>query len=271
MWMIAALIGLAGAAPSPGPDPGPAETGASMAFHDQLAAAKAEINRGNDTEARALLEALARRLDAGERPPTPIAHEALVYLGDLRYVAGEQDGAREAFRTVLLDEPDHVISPYHHTEDVRAFFALVRDQVEAEIARRPPPVPVPVPKPPPVPIYAYAPLGIPQIADGRAPRGVLFGGLQLLFATTSIGTYAITKRANTDPTGPGGHPFNWQPDQVPRRVAALRYGVQWPSTVLFYATWAGSVLEANAEWRKAHRASATVGVTPGGIVVHGRF
>ncbi|MEZ4319705.1 MAG: hypothetical protein R3F61_19470 [Myxococcota bacterium] len=273
MWMLAAWIGSASAEPPPSPPEGTVETNASMAFHDVLAAAKASIDRGANADARAMLEGLAKRLDAGEEPPRSIAHEALVYLGDLRYLAGEQDGARQVFRRVLLEDPAHVISPYHHTEDVRAYFALVRDQVEKELAAIPPPDPVPIPRIPPLPLHGYLPFGAPQFAQGRGTRGVLFGGMQLAFAATSVTTYVITNRANVDPGGTAGHPFNWSADQVPSRVASLRYGVQWPATALFYAAWAGSIVEASAGWRRSHRVqpAATLVVTPSGVVVGARF
>jgi hypothetical protein len=240
-------------APASNDVPGPDDT---AAFHDQLAAAKLAINRGENPLARAILESLADRLENGETPPASIAREALVYLGDLRYIAGEQSGAREAFRMVLLDAPEHVISPYHHTEDVRAFFALIRDQVEAEIALRPAPVPVPVPPPtrvPAMPVWGYAPLGIPQLASGRTARGILYGSSQIALAATSIGTFILVDRANRSPDG---HPFNWTEAEVQRRVPVLRYGVQWPATTLVYSIWLFSVIDAAISWSRDHPRTA---------------
>ncbi len=269
MWMTALMVGLMGvsspasAQDAPGepalvPGEAPEEESAAdptAAFHDQLAAAKLAINAGDNARARAILESLSERLEAGEEPPSAIAREALVYLGDLRYISGEQSAARQAFRAVLLDAPDHVISPYHHTEDVRAFFALVREQVEAEIALRPDPVPDPVPqlqpqRVPPMPVWGYAPLGIPQLATGRTGRGILYGSSQVALAATSIGTYILTRRVNRPPGE--DHPFNWSADEVQQRVPLLRYGVQWPATTLAYGVWMLSVLDSAISWGRDH-------------------
>jgi len=272
MWMFLACAGLA-LAQTPPESPGdPVESAAALAFHDQLGAAKTAINRGANSRALALLEELSERLHSGEQPPLSIAQEALVFLGDLRYLDGDQDGAREVFHEVLLADPAHVISPYHHTQDVRAFFALVREQVEDEIAQRPDPIPIPPPAPPPLPLVGYAPFGIPQLSEGRATSGVVFGGLQIAFAATSISTYILIDRANGPADRPGGHPFNWTREEIPQRVRALRYGVQWPSSALFYATWVASVIDANQYWNRSHRAARpVVYLTPNSIGMAGRF
>jgi hypothetical protein len=272
MWMALAWWAAARAEPPSGPG-SDAPVGQTLAFHDQLFLAKQQLQRGELSSALASLTGLRDRLDAGETPPPSIAHEALVFLGDAQLTAGDSDAARVSFRRVLLAEPDHVVSPYHHTEEVRAFFALVREAVRQEIAGAPPPPPEPVPRRPPLPVWGYAPLGVPQLVRGRTAAGVMHGGAQGGLLACSIATYVFIRRANEDPLD--GHPFNWTEAEVQARVPLYRRAVQWPCTAAFYGAWAVSVVDAGLEWQRSDHPdrprSVSVAIVPGGVMVGGVF
>lgn len=269
MWLALACGMSAGAQVPPAPDPAPA--GAPTSFEDQLARARELLAQGDPDGAIVLLEDLRDRLDGGEGVPRTSAHDALVHLGDAQFLRGEKDDARESFRRILLENPEYAISPYHHTEDVRAYFALVRDAVEKERASLPPvPIPPP-PRTPPLPWWGYAPLGIPQIGAGRTGRGAVYAGLQAGCAAGSIATSVVLGRVNRDPLS--GHPYDWTPDQVQRRSTQLKYGVQWPLTLGFYAAWMVSVVDAGTSWKR-HASPVTdvrLQVGPGAVAVGGRF
>lgn len=232
------------------PGPLPAAPGGGEPFHDELTLAKQSIWDGDYTDARSRLEGLAERLESGETPGDPIAHEALVFLGDVQFLLGEKDAARETFRSVLLIDPDHTISPYDHGEDVRALFALVREEVRRQLAALPPP---PEPDPPalrvrePMSPALFAPFGIPQLHQRRRTAGVELALLQGSLAAGSLVSLIVIDRYNRVPS-PG------RPNLPRERVQALRYGVQWPLTFGFYATWALGVADATRRHRAAERA-----------------
>lgn len=262
MWTV--LLALAVAQVSP-------ETGSTGAFHDELARAKQLIFAGDPPQAREILEALATRLEAGEQPPMPLAFESLVYLGDLQFTEGDTGSARETFRSVLLEDPEHTISPYHHSEDVRAFFALLRERVRKELAA----IPVPEPQPPPpvperrrLPLWGYMPFGVPQLRQQRPVAGLGYAAAQGLFAAGSIGTYVWIVTVNRNPDK---HPLGWTEDQVGRRVQTVRFGAQLPLTAAFYATWGLSVLDGAGTWSRTQRTQVSLRVTPGQVTLSGTF
>lgn len=253
----------------------PAEEPRKGEFHDDLAAAKALLFSGEAEAALEALERLAKRLDDGEKPPPPIAREALVYLGDARFGVGRIEDARAAFRRVLEDAPDHTISPYHHAEDVRALFALVREQVQRERELRERLKPVPPPPPPPplpirrkLPLWGYAPFGMPQFRQGRPGAGTTYATIQGMFAAASLGTYVWIVANNRDPEK---HPGGWDQETIRTRVQTMRWGVQIPSTAAFYATWGLSVVDGASMWSREQRAAVQIGLHPRGVMVGGTF
>lgn len=220
--------------------------GPGEAFHDALTSAKQALYDGEHTVARVRLEALVARLDAGERPADGLGDEALVFLGDLSLLLGDKEAAREAFRRVLLADPDHVINPYDHGEDVRALFALVREEVRREIALRPPPPPPePVEGPGRLPLAGYLPLGIPQAQQRRPGAAWAWGLAQGALAGGSVATFVFLDRANRVPEDLSVEKRG--------RIDRVRFGVQFPLTLGFYALWGGSVLDARRHWRREHR------------------
>ena len=140
-------------------------------------------------------------------------------LGEIQYKLDEVDGAREAFRWLLERDLETSISPYHHPIDVVNLFELVRTTIAAErddISDPPDPVPF---TPPPPPIWTFAPLGIPQLAQGRTGAGLAYGGLQAGLGVASVAMWAHIRLVNTPADG---HPLGWTPDERVRRVQQRR-------------------------------------------------
>lgn len=249
------------------------EAPSTGSFHDELSTAKQLLFEGRTADALAIFDALAARLEGGERPPLSLANEALVYRGDVQFTQGDPAAARASFRRVLEAVPDYTVSPYHHGEDVRALFALVREQVQQEIASRPPEI---LPQPPVeprrrrLPLWGYAPLGLPQFNQGRPGAGAAHLTVQSLFAAASIGSYTWIVVVNRNPEG---HPFGWDEEKLARRVQTMRFGAQLPSTALFYGAWLISSLDGAGTWRREQRSKTgvRVGLAPNGFVVSGNL
>ena len=218
---------------------------------------------GKVEEARRWLEVLQLRVLAGEPDldREPIV-EALTYLGEIQYAAGEQDTARMTFRWLLEGDVDTPISPYHHPLEVVNLFELVRATVKAE---RVDPVALPPPPPSPTPPWVLLPLGVPQFVQHRTAAGALYGGAQLALATTSMVSWFQLAQYTGTPTS--GLP---EDERFDRQLK--RYAIQWPATFGFYGLWAASSIDAS-RWHHRHPPvvlGPALGPQPG-IVVSGRF
>ncbi len=234
-----------------------------------LRAAKQLYFQGESRDALDLLEGLQLRLAAGEEPGWDVSTEAMTYLGEIHYKLDQFEGARTAFRWLLERDPHTPISPYHHPIDVVNLFELVRSAVVAERQDLVPPDPVPF-DPAPPPLWTFAPLGIPQFAQGRTGAGLAFGGLQAGFGVASVALWAHFRLVNVPSTG---HPLGWSDEERIRRVQQRRYFVQWPATVAFYGVWSLSAADA-ARYHRQQALRVGVGTVSGhtaGLTLQGRL
>jgi hypothetical protein len=226
-------------------------------FASVLEIAKQRYFQGESTEARELLQGLQLRLYAGEEADWSSIVEALIYLGEIYYVQGDQDQAQMAFQYLLERDPTTPISPYHHAIEVVNLFELVRTTV---IANRKVEVPVPVPEPiverTPAPIWTFAPFGVPQLTQGRTALGLFYGGLQVGLGATSLALFPYLDKVNR---GGDDHPAGWDDPEVTARVQQRRYAWQWPATFGFYAVWGISMIDA-ARWHQRHPKIVGVGL-----------
>ena len=233
----------------------------SGTFQAVLRAAKRRYFDGESEAAKGLLLGLRDRIFAGEDPGGELAHEAMTYLGVVHFKLDEEAEAKQAFRWILEQDPDALISPYHHRIDVVNLFHVVRAEVAAQRNTVPPPE-LPAAELGRPPLWHYLPLGIPQFGQGRGGAGVLFGGLQATFGLASIALYSSVDRNNDD--------FGLPEEQVRRQALTT----QWPVTIAFYGTWALSIADAN---RYRRRRASTLSVGPvgaqgaPGVRVHSRF
>jgi hypothetical protein len=249
-------------------DPDPPELDPQSApFEEVLRASKQLWFEGRTEVAREWFSLLHGRVLAGEDVAPDDVAEALTWLGEVQYQDGDPDAAHLTFLSLLRRDPSRTISPYHHPTEVVNLFELVRAEVQAE--RQPPP-PAPVPPRPPAPAWVLAPLGVPQLAQGRVGAAVASGGVQLALGATSIAASVHLGRINgkEQPGIPFGSPRELT-------VQRWRYGVQWPATLLFYGSWAAGSWEAARHFRRSWTIEPAVGFAPrpgGGVVaVSGRF
>jgi hypothetical protein len=256
-WLAAVASGPAHAqAPDPAPtDPSPSapEEGS---FAAELDDAKALYFQGDLDQSLLAFRALQlRQAQAPDVVPFDEAVEALTYLGEILVKRGDDDEAGRVFRTILERDLDVRISPYHHPADVVFVFNRVREQIAAERAAEIPERPVI----PPAPATTYLPLGLPQLAQGRAGPGVWFGGGQVVLGGLAVGTYLHLRVVNRPAET---HPLGWTEEQIVRRTQTRRYGVQWPATIGFYALWMASSVEARGAWRRRHLEESRARVVP---------
>lgn len=253
-------------APERPAEPEPAES-VPETPEQQLDRAKQLYFDGSVPEAKAILQALQVRHMTRDDLQWDTAAEAMIYLGEILYMNGEAERARDAFRMVLEVQDTYQLSPFSHPTEIAYEFNVVRKQVLAERAA------VPDPVIPPAPAWTVLPLGIPQMVDGRPVRGALFGVGQLGLGVTSVAMMLHLRRINTTENP---HPNGWSNDVMQRRVNTQRYAVQWPATIGTYALWGASFLEARSQWKLARETEIGIGWTPSptapaAIQVSGRF
>lgn len=249
-------------------DPPTPEVDAAPDPASMLQDAKEAYVLGDPDAARALLLRIVQRARRTLDVPTDVEHEALVYLGEIQYLAGDTRAAEGSFRLVLEANPAYRLSPYEHPMNVIGAFNIVRESVEeARAAARDERVPMPW--------WGYAPFGAPQFVQGRPVRGAVYATLQVGFAAGSIATWVVIDDAvagiDTRPS-----PANLEEAQAQRQQAVLlRDAVSIPVAAAFYVTWGASVLDAGLSWRKDRLAPRALTVTPveGGahVAVHWKF
>ena len=252
--------------PQPAGDPSPAEEPATTSpegpsvptqrpFHLALADAKTLYFQGHAEQALATFQSLRLRLSAGEAVDWETEAECMVFLGEVQHQLGDDEGARDTFRTILEHDLEHPISPYQHGMEVVGLFETVRRALQQERAAEWIP---PTPTRNPMPFWGYLPFGAPQFGNKHLASGVVVASLQAAFGGISIGMHVHLNGLNgTD------HPEKWTDEEVPTNINGLRYGVQWPATFAFYATWIGSSAAAALQWRAKNKKTTQISVYPG--------
>lgn len=245
LWFLCwSLLARAESPPASSPVASPALSAAvvdpwTTPFSDVLEHAKKVYFGGDHAEAMRVLQVLQQRAALGERVSPDDVAEAGIYLGEIRYNLADYDGAAAAFRGVLDRDPQRSINPYLHPTEVVGLFELVRQSVQRERER------AVVPSKTPFPTWGYAPFGVGQLVVGRPRRAATFGAVQLGLGLVSIASYASLKYMNdADRVAPE------ELDAHVRKVQNLRYFLQWPATIGFYATWGISVADARARYQK---------------------
>ena len=137
-WLTAGIIALCVAviALCLSPRPAAAQPVAPASPSDDLDAAVRAYQLGRREEARQRFAAIV--LDPAPMDAA-VRQEARIYLGELSFTDGDQEGARTLFAAVFNEDAAAQIDPFRHPPDVCLFFEYVR------LSRPPPPKPVPPP------------------------------------------------------------------------------------------------------------------------------
>lgn len=246
---------------------------AELPFAELLAEARALYVSGEHQRALELFTELRSRALLDERVEPAQAVRALAYLGEIYYILGEYDAARVSFLEMLEIDSDYALSPLEHPPAILGAVQQIRTQLEeaeADTAAKAPPEPVvePISR---LPWWGYTPLGIPQMAQRRPVRGLLYATLQTGFAISSVALLSHLQFLN----GTALQPYPWPAeDYAPgyRQVQQERFLAQWPTTAAFYLTWLVSHLDARQQWRREYNPLArVVSVGPTGLGIMGRF
>jgi len=222
-----------------------------------LAAALREYQLGHRDAARGMLAELL--LDPGA-VDTEVGREALIYMGELHYIEGDEESARKFFERVATSNPNHLIDPFRHPPDVCGFYNYVRAYVVPAVESRSIPE-----APPPVPWTAWVPVGgVYQLTHGEAARGTAFlvGELALLTGSSTLfAIYASRRHISSD-------------DPQARSQAQTLRTAQWLVTAGYWGVWTWSRVDAHRHWQKTWRVAPEVALGPSrhlGMVLDHRF
>ena len=213
---------------------------------------------GQFDEARATLAELAVSNSTHLDPE--LRQQARIYMGELLFTEGDQQGAQVFFRKVLAEDPTRVLDPFRHPPDVVGYFNYVRALIDAE--RRPVEAPPPVVATPvaePAPRSAWAPLGVYHFQHGLPGRGAAWLTAQVGLTGTSFVTFVLL---GIDHGAPADSP---ELARLKRLNTANRVVA---SAALL--SWGLAITDAQLHWRRAHprpqRASVQVGTRSGAPV-----
>ena len=214
---------------------------------DALEAAKSQYFAGGHSLALASLTQLIDRLNADSTADLTILVEAEVYRAEIQYVTQDRAASWASFVRVLDRMPDYQINTFLHPAEVVDWFELVRRETSSGL----PTVSPPVPQPLRAPVWVYAPVGIPQFGQKQTGAGIAFASTQVATMTASIGLHL--------------HMRSWRrriadngTDTDFRQFNQIRYGVQLPVTVAFYALYAASVLSGRRHFARDQTVETTL-------------
>ncbi|HMV68580.1 MAG TPA: hypothetical protein PKA64_17145, partial [Myxococcota bacterium] len=203
--------------------------------------------------------------------PPQVWSEAKIYVAEIYYMEGREEAAEATLREVLERDIDTPIYPYEHIGDIVLRYQLLRDSIVADRQQA-------AAAPRPLPAWGYAPFGVPQFKQDRPVRGATYALLQVGFAATSVGSWALIARLERQYGG--DHRSDTEEEQAVaqaeiERARVLRSGLSFPSAAAFYLTWGASVLDGGLAWRRQRRIEMGVGVLPAPdglhVVMGGRF
>ncbi len=196
-----------------------------------LEAAKLEYFAGGHARALMSLAQLIGRLNADPSSDLTILVQAEVYRAEIQYVTQDRAASWASFVRVLERMPDYQINTFLHPAEVVDWFELVRRETSSGSSNALPPEIQPVR----APTWIYAPVGIPQFGQQKTGAGVAFASTQVATAAASIGLHLHMRSWRRRIAGNGtATDF--------RRFNQVRFGVQLPVTLVFYALYASSVL-----------------------------
>ena len=198
----------------------------------QLRAAIRDYQLGRRSEARDLLVDLVTDNYSEDHA---LRQQARVYLGEILYVGGDQEGARRFFEQVLTEDPSFEIDPYRHPPDVCGYFNYVR----AYIAPTGTPDPILVARRP-APALSWIPFGAWQLKNHRPLKGVAY---LLTGAASGTGSLVVWSILRSD------HGWRQGDEDERKRLQRLEY-LGYGLTSTFYATALISLIDSQVAWRQ---------------------
>jgi hypothetical protein len=243
LWL--ALSSAAGAAE--GDDP---QSAAPASDEDRLEEAVAEYQSGRWDAAQVALTLLM----SDSNVSLPVQQEARVYLGEVLYFRGDDEGARKIFEQVLSIDPDFQVDPFRHPPEILAQFEIARSSV------------APFPKPEPFRAKfgeTLIPGGYFQLRYGRPAMGTALLATQASLAALNLtmlaSLWTSESRTYTDTT----------PDSPEETSLKARSAIYTGSGIGFWTVYLLGWLDANHQWHTQR--DATLADMPIGFTVSGRL
>ena len=164
--------------------------------------------------------------------PETIQQEARIYIAEILLVEGNVEGARSYFHEVLEVNPNYNIDRFRHPPEVCMEF----DYTNAQWKQRQPPPSLTTTNPY---LSKFAPFGIYQFQRKQTVKGVVFSGLQLGTAITSITLFSYLQQ------NPG---YNQNDLEEKARLETM-LTIQRASAIGFYTLWLMSSIDAQRSWQ----------------------
>ena len=101
------------------------QSAAPVSEQDRLEQAVAEYQNGRWDAAQLALTLLMSDATVSQ----PVQQEARVYLGEVLYFRGDDEGARKIFEQVVSIDPDFQVDPFRHPPEILAQFEIARSSV----------------------------------------------------------------------------------------------------------------------------------------------
>jgi tetratricopeptide (TPR) repeat protein len=241
----AALAQEEGAPPALQLEANPTET---TSPEERLSEAIQAYQRGDRETALAVLSELAN--DPAIQG-TDARLQALIYLGEVHFVQGNEQWARQFFEQVIKTDPRYVLDPFRHPPDVASFFHQVKLTMDLS-GLEPEPIPIRPPR------NAWSPLAIYHFKQGRTGRAWLYGGTQVIAGTSSIILASILLGKHD--WSIGGIPYEEGDSEALASIQRLQQA-NLVSFLGFYGAWGLSVVDAQRHWQ-ARRLEASQSALP---------
>jgi len=213
------------------------EVTATPTARERLDIAVRTYQLGRRDEARTLLANILLDTTIDDED---LIQECRVYMGELLYIQGDEEGAKQFFEQVIRLNPAYLIDPFRHPPDVCGFFNYVRAYVAPfpTVSTAPPPVT----QIPPLHWTAWLPIGgFYQLSHGQTRKGTAFltSEIVLLTASTSLFGVLLNSRVVSD-----------NDDAAMTQFLRLRT-TQQTITVGYWGVWAWARLDAKRHWRNS--------------------
>jgi tetratricopeptide (TPR) repeat protein len=242
LWLV-----LAGAGRAAEGDETP--SAASPSEQDRLEQAVTEYQSGRWDAAQLALTLLISDASVSQA----VQQEARIYLGEVLYARGDEEGARKIFEQVLTIDPDFQVDPFRHPPEILAQFEVARSSV------------APFPRPELVQAKfssTFLPLGIYQLRHERPAMGAMFLVTQVGLAATSL-TMWISLLPDEERRYDAGSPEE--------ASARTRTTVQLVTGWAAVGSYMWGFLDAQHQWRTERARNVATGLPPVGLTVSGRL
>jgi tetratricopeptide (TPR) repeat protein len=166
--------------------------------------------------------------------PVSIQQESRIYMAEIMLLEGNIDGARRTFYEVLEINPNYNIDRFRHPPEICTEF----DYTNAQWKQRQPVQSGPLLPTAPT-LIRFVPFGIYQLQQNQKWKGLVYSGLQVGTAITSLTLFGYLQQ------NPG---YNQNDLDEKARLESI-LTIQRASAIGFYTLWLMSSIDAQRSWQ----------------------